>query len=363
MVVADLPLPSLSIRNFRGIPDLKIKRLGRVTLIVGDNSVGKSSLLSAVRVYAARGSLNTLIEIISDKREVTQFMDYEGQQVCLADLNALIYGRKPTPESRISISANGADAELSIQFRESYLNSRNIVDELDPLLTVEFQETHANLTLKHMLRFAEHPNIANFYADKSTDDRITCELVSSGVMDDKSIARLWDAIVLTPAEDQTVQALQLIYGNAVERAGIVGEETKGKPDGRRPIVKMANYQRPVPLRSLGEGANRLFGMALALANSQNGLLLIDEAENGLYHSRHKDLWKLIIQSALENNVQVLATTHSWDCVTGFARALTEVEEPECGSLIRLERFDDKNHAVQYTMADLQVISQQGIEVR
>lgn len=50
----DLFLPQLLIRGFRGIAELLIPRLGRVTLLAGKNGVGKTTVLDAVRVYAAR---------------------------------------------------------------------------------------------------------------------------------------------------------------------------------------------------------------------------------------------------------------------------------------------------------------------
>ncbi|MDE0446870.1 MAG: AAA family ATPase [Spirochaetaceae bacterium] len=58
---------------------------------------------------------------------------------------------------------------------------------------------------------------------------------------------------------------------------------------RRAVVRLKDQERPVPLKSLGDGAERLFGVALALANSRGGFLLIDEAENGIHHSVQYDL--------------------------------------------------------------------------
>ena len=54
-VDSDLHLPDLRIKGFRGIKDLHISRLGRVTLLAGKNGAGKTTVLEAVRVYAARG--------------------------------------------------------------------------------------------------------------------------------------------------------------------------------------------------------------------------------------------------------------------------------------------------------------------
>ena len=68
----------------------------------------------------------------------------------------------------------------------------------------------------------------------------------------------------------------------------------------------------MPLRTLGDGAMRCFAVALALAKSTNGFLLIDEAENGIHHSIQPKFWNMVLQTAQRNNVQVIATTHSWD---------------------------------------------------
>ncbi|WP_428115610.1 AAA family ATPase [Candidatus Poriferisodalis sp.] len=120
----------------------------------------------------------------------------------------------------------------------------------------------------------------------------------------------------------------------------------------------------VPLRSLGDGAVRMFAVGVALANAANGFLLIDEAENGIHHTLQQDYWKLIFRAAREHNVQVLATTHRWDCVAGFARAACNDQESE-GVALRLEPDDDDGgvRAIEYTERMLKVAADRGIEVR
>ena len=91
-------------------------------------------------------------------------------------------------------------------------------------------------------------------------------------------------------------------------------------------------------------------------------MVIDEAENGIHHSVQHNYWRMVLQTAQENNVQVFATTHSWDCVSGFAQAATELEDAE-GVLVRLERENGAIRAVEYSREELQIASEQGIEVR
>ena len=182
-------------------------------------------------------------------------------------------------------------------------------------------------------------------------------------MDNDRMAAFWDSVALTDYEMRAVQALQLIYGDGVDRVAMIGDEERRIPGRyRRAVVKMRGEERPVPLKSLGDGAVRIFSIALAIANSRDGFFVIDEAENGIHHSVQADFWKMVMKASFENNVQVLATTHSWDCVVGFGRAAIEMEETE-GCMVRVDRVGDQMRIVEYTEEDLQVVTRQGIEVR
>ena len=89
-----LHLPSLSIRAFRGIDTLTISRLGRVTVLAGMNGVGKTTVLDAVRVYAARGRYNVVHELLADRQEVTVTEDEDGDPVREIDWIALVPWKK-----------------------------------------------------------------------------------------------------------------------------------------------------------------------------------------------------------------------------------------------------------------------------
>ena len=189
------------------------------------------------------------------------------------------------------------------------------------------------------------------------------------------LAELWDIIALEPNEDKAVQSLNIIEGLNVDRVTMIGENTfpqrrpvnrglSDKPSrvGRRPIVKLKGQEHRVTLNSLGDGAARVFAMALSLANSRGGFLLVDEIENGIHYSIQRDFWRMVLQAAHENTVQVIATTHSSDCIKGFARAAQEYQDIE-GILIRLTRRYGPLSAVEYSEADLLIADELGTEVR
>ena len=106
----------------------------------------------------------------------------------------------------------------------------------------------------------------------------------------------------------------------------------------------------------------MFGVALALTSSRNGFLTIDEAENGIHYSLQSDFWRMVLRAADEYDVQVLATTHSGDCVKGFARAAAGIGGVD-GVLVRLEREEGRIRAVEYSEEELETAAEQGIEVR
>lgn len=106
---------------------------------------------------------------------------------------------------------------------------------------------------------------------------------------------------------------------------------------------------------------RMLGIALALVNAENGILLIDEIENGLHYSIQTDLWRLIFQVAQRLNIQVFATSHSWDCIESFQKAAQENEQE--GILIRLEHKKGEVVATIFDEDKLAIATREQIEIR
>ena len=364
-VDSDLHLPDLHIKGFRGIKDITISRLGRVTLLAGKNGIGKTTILDAVKVYAARGRYADLYRLLRSRDE-TAVRVYDDEERRPPELNweALFYGRVLTADSVISVGPTAGDpVNIEIRLAETQLDFHSTGSQFPgPILEIQvsFQEVRQNFsTLPDVQRDRQR----SFFRRMELPPAAQCESLGPGLPSSAQLARFWDSVALTEEESQAVNALNLIYPNRVERIAMIGDSARAARSlGRMPVVKLCDEPRPVPLKSLGDGAVRLFGVALALANSKDGFLLIDEAENGIHHSIQRDFWTMILKAAHQNNVQVLATTHSWDCVAGFAMTATEIEEVD-GALVRLEKKGDRVRAVEYPEYDLDVIAKQGIEVR
>ena len=363
----------MTIKGFRGIKDLTIPRLGGVTLLAGMNGIGKTTILDAVRVFAHRGSYATLVGILRGRDETRVFIDEDGDAEVGPNWNALFYGRDLSSESFIAIGQVDSEYKVSIRTKPSTVQL-----ELPPYQGALLGDEESLLEISFNGHKREYPTNPSYYRRRRIDPRrrrimdigdtdempasLICESLGPGIPSGSDLDRFWDYVALTDEEHRTVEALRLIYGNRIERVAFVGENSRRFRVGRRAMVKMKGESRPVPLMSLGDGAVRVFGVALALASSNDGFLLLDEVENGIHHTIQRDFWKMVMLTARDNNVQVIATTHSSDCVKGFARAAVDLDEV-VGLLHRIENDGGKARAVSYSEEGLKVAAEQGIEVR
>jgi hypothetical protein len=191
------------------------------------------------------------------------------------------------------------------------------------------------------------------------DARLPCVFVSPyGGERTATLGRLWDNIALSDREQDVVEALRIIDPDISAVSMIGGEETR---QPRTAIVRASGIPRPMPLRSLGDGVNRLFGIVLSLVNAKDGLLLIDEFENGMHYSVQPDAWRVIFDLARRLDVQVFATSHSWDAVEAFQKVASQ--DPEKGVLIRLTRRGNNIVPTLFSEDELAVATRDRIEVR
>lgn len=371
-------LPSLSVSGFRGIKRLRIPQLGQVTLLGGMNSSGKTTVLEAVREYAARG--RNLPALLAGRDEYSTLFDEAGDKVAVPDPAALFHGRTVPQESGILIGPNDGRVADMLSIRAVSPSDEQVEllgdlyqgDSFESLvIQVAFGKAKRVMpwslppTTYYGERKAMSPSLQYRYARRRNGDAdlppaLSVDWLGPGVVSNRQLADMWEDVVLTGAEDRATRALAMVVGDTVDRVAVVGS-TKRMQREPHVSVRLRDQATPVPLRSLGAGAVKIFAVALSLANASGGFLLIDKAENGLHHKMHKGFWRMILQAAQESNVQVLATTHSFSCVRGFALACAESGGQ--GIYVRLERSADETKAVTYTEDELEIVAEQGIEVR
>jgi hypothetical protein len=124
---------------------------------------------------------------------------------------------------------------------------------------------------------------------------------------------------------------------------------------------LSYLKEKLPIGYLSTGISRFISMLSAVLIRGNGVVLIDEIENGLSYRIFPSLWKYLLKFATENNTQIFASTHSLECV----RALVPAIEGQEGdfTLLRAERVNGSSGVTLVPGKFLEAAIDQGVEVR
>lgn len=388
----DLKIGTLDIQRFRALRQLKIQGLGRVNLLTGRNHTGKSSVLEALRILASDASPSVLYQIlrfreedIGERDESTPPLDAEG----FFQLSSLFHGfpQFSAKVQPIVIASSGGQRPMKLSleagwfpegrehgetraltpFQQAFLREPRTLAPFEqaflgerealPALVVEASGARRIIPLEYLRLVAVRGRTMG--SEIANEPRLPCVFVSpySGERT-ATLGPLWDEVALSDREQDVVDALKIIDPE-ISAVSMVGGE--GPRRARTAIVRAAGFPRPVPLRSFGDGLNRLFGIVLSLVNAKDGLLLIDEFENGMHHTVQADAWRAVFRLASRLDIQVVATSHSWDAIEAFQKAASET--PEEGVLIRLSRRGDDVIPTLFREDELAVATRDRIEVR
>jgi hypothetical protein len=370
-----LPLPSLRIRGYRLFEDLTLPRLARVNLITGRNNAGKTALLEAIHIWADGGSPQTLLNVIQFRGGGQ--IDYDGSEIRPTWSNigimSLFPGHPASPayvrdleigpndqvqcQLRVSGGRFTLEKDASTDTGTFIPNSLNSENQLPTsAFGLSIRRGEKEWLIPRADLFSEAAHVGTSLSEWALSE--PCISVDARGLSIWELERLWDAISLTDDEDEVIGVVQLL-APTVRRLSFRSTENH---QGPVPYVRVSGVVQPIPLARLGDGAIRALGIGLALVNSQNGCLLLDEVENGIHYSVQPNLWRMIFTTAKRLNVQVFATTHSYDCIRGFQQAASENEEVE-GQLIRLLEHEGQIVPTTFDERDLEIATRRNLEAR
>ncbi|MCG3192272.1 MAG: ATP/GTP phosphatase [Thermoanaerobaculia bacterium] len=379
MDTMELPIGTLSITGFRSLRDLKVGPFGRVNLITGKNNSGKSSLLEAIRIFVTEGSPSTFFEILDYREESSQkggeresgTTDPLSNAAAFCSLFTGLprFGESERPFQISNRSSPGEEKTVSVRVgwfleeeneegRSRLVPAESGTDVSAVSNRIPLVEVLPSSGRRRIIR-PDRLDRLSWRVENPYRYLVPCLMVDPFTSRSTDrLSKLWDAVALTEAEKDVVEALRIIAPE-IEAVSVIGTEQLRR--SRMAIVRTKKFPQPVPLRSFGDGLNRLFGIVLTLVSARSGVLLIDEVENGLHYSVLPDVWKVIFRTARDLGVQVFATTHSWDCIKAFQAAAQEA--PDEGVLVRLTARGEAVHSTLFREDELRIATQELIEVR
>lgn len=317
-------IESFHIQNYRLFKELHLTGLRRVNLFAGKNNTGKTALLEALRIAAAQGESSVVNHILAGRGAFRR-----GDAQCYSTLF-----------NRNAIKQGGLHKFIDMRLGDLTMRRERIEDSKNELYAYNFIDKGRGLNIHE---FPERP-------------RDACVFLGFTDAINFPVQEFWDKIVLTPLEDDVVTILKKTLLPNIVRIDVRQDRT---------LVRLASEDAPVPLKELGDGAQRMLQLAIALVSAKNRWLLVDEIEAGLHFSVQERLWELVFHYAQLWNIQVFATTHSQDVIKAFTYLLEQPAYQTEGAYFRLQhaRQTEDIEVIGYDAERLEFMLEHNVEPR
>nr|VFK60190.1 MAG: ATPase/GTPase, AAA15 family [Candidatus Kentron sp. TUN] len=339
----------ISIKDFRAIASLEIDNIKQVNLLTGRNNCGKTSVLEAIFLLVGMSSPQLAVSI-QNFRGLTLTDNQDFSYL----FNGLDFSKTPAMTGKLK------SQERTLAIKAIYPMPMNILEQLpgrhEPTGNKPISGTITTKGAPDGLAFdfevdgksfhtevkIEPGNQVNTQSAQNYSETLRVLLINSAVIMGGLHQRL-DAVLVRKDSAGIINALREIEPNLQDiRLGT----------GEKIFVDIKDIERLVPIHIMGDGIIKILAILVAILETKDGVLLIDEIENGLHYTALVPLWKAIFKMARESNVQLFIATHSYECIS----AMTEVyRESGMGkdfiSLFRIDRDADSQHRARQYQAD------------
>ncbi len=352
-------LSSVRICGYRIFRDLQIHRLGRINLIAGDNNVGKTALLEALFLLSGGGRAHLAVNrnVLRNVGDPMIATEQFGEVLW----KPLFYGMDVN--QTVTIEGHHTtlqDMTLTIEAVRADPSNDFLTHSMDPTVT-DFPDPRT-LSLRYLDQ--HHSNQPVVSHARVHNDRIDFDQPGSPIPFPASIvlttnrnnqeeAQRLAKLRTHKKDDILLQALKIIEPRLLS-------VTDNVASGFPAIWCDIGLSELVPLFTMGEGMVSIARLVLAIPPATGGMLLVDEIENGLHHRVLAPVWHVVSEAARQNNVQIFATTHSFECIRAAHRSLGA---DDGFRLHRLEVSQGKNRCVTYEADALEAAIKYEMEVR
>jgi predicted ATPase len=303
-------ISSVRIQNLRGIREGEITGLAPLSVVVGPNATGKSTVLDALLLGAHRYpavAVGMAVERRAAVRLAVPWLFYRG-------------GRAEPAVVRVSIA--GRERETVLWWREddSALAAGAARSGPRHVVTARIRQTASEATLQAQTwhAFFHASRLERYDADDAlTLGAITdLRLVDLGDSGRGSLEQQYSAAVRAGREAAVNGALAAIMpGARLKILAAADESAELLCDSEHGIV---------PAEACGDGFLAMLRSVLALAASAGGVVLMEEPEA---HQHPGSLHRLAreIAAAARHGIQVVLTTHSLDTLDFLLEQLPDAE--------------------------------------
>ena len=358
---------SVSFQNFRGFKHLELPDLAPITLLSGKNNAGKSTVLEGLFLlvdYNDPMCFNKIcnfrglpfipdFEILwkplfyqlnaDEPIQIFARLEHDTELIyCREDSSSVLpqelKGMTPDAMNRFMSSTQGGYT-LGFRFRQkeiSYTESRRFVVRPDGLIASELTG----------------------FLDSQGRERAAMPftlMINSTITALQSPVELFGRLELGGRKSEVLEIL-----NKMDQA--FSDITAITTNGQTQLYGNMGGKL-LPMRLAGDGMNRLLFIMLSIMENPNSIILIDEIENGFHYSMYPTIWEAIANAARQSNCQVIATTHSYECVTGAIEGIEKADMKDSFCFFRLAQERNGRCAHRFSYDVLRTALDAEMEVR
>ena len=346
-------LTSFQVVHYRGIDGLSLPGLTPANLVTGVNGVGKTALLEAMWLFSGRHN-PMLLWNANVQRSGERVLDpvarlSRGALELHGVENGSRHELRSTFEKVAAIvrPANVEDAS------EANMMQLPVTGRIDTYLDRKLAKGKIGGLQPTPWGLVQHQNpVPRAPRPISVIEGTKFQLETS-----QEYLQRYSDMVRENRKDDFTNAINLMLPK------VKGVEILTDGMGKSYLSTLTSDGVQLPLSDLGGGVARLSRLLLSCFASRNGMLLVDEIENGMHHSMLGDIWTFARRWMREWNVQIVATTHSDECINAAMTAFADAPEDLSIHNLFINEEAGKVQAVTFSGESLEGARDLDLEIR
>lgn len=353
---------SISFENFRGLKRIHLPDISQVTLISGKNNAGKSSILEGIFLAFDHVAPESFVKINRFRGLPISTEPSALWAPMFCDLN--------TNETlRFSMQLNGVETDLTYSRDDSFVPSdaggapqdvfNQFVSSAKSTYTLKFHFVRGDYTEDGHFIVSSSGVMRNINTSNDNNQLLPMpftQFINASIISNDDVLTEWfGKLELEGKKQQVIDILKIMD------ASICDVSTIAFQGQIQLYAKMG--ERLLPLKLAGDGINKLLFIVLAIIANPDSVILIDEIETGFHYSMYAKLWEVISSAAQKNNCQIIATTHSYECIDGAVDGVEAANMQDSFCYYRVERTDNENRAFRYSGSLIRSAINSSMEVR
>ncbi|MCL2832449.1 MAG: ATP-binding protein [Treponema sp.] len=311
-----------------------------LTLISGYNNTGKSSILDSFLLFQDYANPEVFLKLLG-------FRGVRNVELSPRSLWEPLFHNMDTINP-IEIRINKDDF-LRLEKNNKYtlskgsaslINSKTFFSSVNYALSCDFQRKEKRFTGDYLLG---NENISGNLVLLSRDNAAICandeyiQYIGPHIsLDDITVADWFGNLELTQGKTEKQKLIEIlsILDNSIT------DITTIAAGGLVQLYFTNKQEIKLPFHIMGDGIKKLLHIALVLRTKPGCILLLDEVENGLHYSLYSKFWEILSTLAILENSQIIATTHSYECIAGALEGVTAAKQEENFAYVRLDKNDN-----------------------